>query len=127
MIMWDRLSLRVRINCLVALVLALGLVANVTRLALDATPRVQAEDQSVIRLTREVIESIGPGFDDAPDPNGRLDKFVADLKRLRHVSVIRQDGQSTLSSAGDNQDIGVGGRVVLSWFVVLFFSVCSLV
>ena len=91
MVIWNRLPLRVRINCLVALILALGLLAAVTRLVLDATPRVQAEDQSVIRLTREVIESIGPGFDDAPDPNARLDKFVADLNRLRHVSVIRQN------------------------------------
>jgi two-component system sensor histidine kinase UhpB len=119
MVIWDKLPLRVRINCLVALVLALGLVANVTRLALDAAPRVQAEDQSVIRLTREVIESIGPGFDDAPDPNARLDKFVADLNRLRHVSVLRQDDRSTLSSGSDSQDRSEGGRGVPSWFVAL--------
>jgi two-component system sensor histidine kinase UhpB len=119
MVIWDKLPLRVRINCLVALVLALGLVANVTRLALDATPRVQAEDQSVIRLTREVIESIGPSFDDAPDPNARLDKFVADLNRLRHVSVIRQGDQSTPSSGSDSQDHSEGGRALPSWFVTL--------
>lgn len=79
MVMWQNLSLRARINLLVALVLALGLVANVVRLALEAGPRVQAEDQSVIRLTREVIESIGTSLNEAPDPNARLDKIVADL------------------------------------------------
>ena len=45
--MWQKLSLRARINLLLALVLMLGLAINVTRLVLEAGPRVQAEDQSV--------------------------------------------------------------------------------
>ncbi len=46
--MWQKLSLQTRINVLLALVLTLGLAINVARLALEAGPRVQAEDQSVI-------------------------------------------------------------------------------
>src|ERR1700748_3889016 len=113
--MLERMSLEVRINCLVALILALGLIAAVTRLALDAAPRVQAEDQSVIRLTREVIESIGTSFDDAPDPTARLDKFVADLNRSRHVSVIRQDDQNRSSSSNENRDRSERARPLPSW------------
>ncbi len=56
--MWQKLSLRSRINLLVALVLALGLAINIARLVLEAAPRVQAEDQSVIRLAREFVETI---------------------------------------------------------------------
>ena len=40
--MWQRLSLRSRINVLLALVLTLGLAVNVARLVLEASPRVQA-------------------------------------------------------------------------------------
>ena len=89
--MWQRLSLRSRINLLLALVLTLGLAINVARLVLEAGPRVQAEDQSVTRLAREFVETIVAGLNEAPDPEARLDQIVRDLKRLRHVSITRQD------------------------------------
>lgn len=90
--MWQRLSLRARLNTLLALVLMLGLAVNVTRLALEAAPRVRAEDQSVIRLAREFIATLVAGLDEAPDPEARLQHIVADLSRLRHVSIGREDG-----------------------------------
>ena len=43
--MWQKLSLRARLNMLLALVLTLGLAINIARLVLEAAPRVQAEDQ----------------------------------------------------------------------------------
>ena len=78
--MWQNLSLRGRINLLLALVLALGLGINIARLVIEAGPRVQAEDQSVIRLAREFIETIVPGLNEAPDPDARLNQIVSDLK-----------------------------------------------
>lgn len=114
--MWGNLSLRARINCLVGIVLTLGLVANVARLMLEAGPRVQAEDRSVIRLTREVIESVGPSLSDAPDSEARLDKIVADLNRLRHVSIIRA-GEATAPQESVKHDDGAG--VPPAWFVSL--------
>ena len=89
--MWQKLSLRARINLLLALVLALGLAINIGRLVLEAAPRVQAEDQSVIRLAREFVETIVAGLNEAPDPDARLSQIVRDLSRLRHVSITRQD------------------------------------
>src|ERR1700760_881445 len=91
--MWQRLSLRGRINLLLALILTLGLAINVARLALEAAPRVQAEDQSVTRLAREFIETIVVGLHEAPDPEARLAQIVGDLKRLRHVSITLRDDE----------------------------------
>src|ERR1041384_8529818 len=71
--MWQRLSLRGRINLLLALVLALGLAVNVARLVWDAAPRVQAEDQSVTRLAREFVQTIVAGVHESPDPHARVD------------------------------------------------------
>ena len=88
--MWRRLSLRARINLLLALILALGLGINIARLVLEAGPRVQAEDQSVTRLAREFVETMVAGLSDVPDPDARLDQIVQDLSRLRHVSITRQ-------------------------------------
>jgi two-component system sensor histidine kinase UhpB len=114
--MWQKLSLRARINVLLALVLALGLAANVMRLVWDAAPRVQAEDQSVTRLAREFVETIVAGLNEAPDPAARLDQIVRDLKRLRHVSISREDdGQAAREAASETGDVSS----VPAWFVAL--------
>ena len=115
--MWRRLSLRARINLLLALFLALGLGINIARLVLEAAPRVQAEDQSVIRLAREFVETIVAGLNEAPDPDARLDQIVQDLSRLRHVSITRQDGAAVKMPDGP-ADAG-DERAPPAWFVAL--------
>jgi two-component system sensor histidine kinase UhpB len=116
-VMWQRLSLRSRINLLMALVLTLGLAINVARLVLEAGPRVQAEDQSVTRLAREFIETIVGGLSETPDPEGRLDQIVRDLTRLRHVSITRPTdaGAPADIHGGEEDDAGS----VPGWFVTL--------
>src|ERR1700761_9493827 len=104
-VMWQRLSLRGRINLLLALVLTLGLAVNVARLVLEAAPRVQAEDQSVTRLAREFVETIVTGLNEAPDPETRLDEIVQDLKRLRHVRIaLRDDAGMPAANAEASED-----------------------
>src|SRR5882672_12725670 len=103
--MWQKFSLRARINLLLALVLTLGLAINVARLVLEAGPRVQAEDQSVIRLAREFIDTIVAGLNEAPDAEARLNQIVHDLNRLRHVSITRQDGAVERSGTADNPNV----------------------
>ncbi|WP_076859019.1 histidine kinase [Bradyrhizobium mercantei] len=115
--MWQKLSLRARINLLLALILALGLGINIARLVLEAGPRVQAEDQSVIRLAREFVATIVAGLDEAPDPDARLDQIVQDLSRLRHVSITRQNG-AIAKSTGRPESAG-DLRAPPEWFVAL--------
>jgi two-component system, NarL family, sensor histidine kinase UhpB len=115
-VMWQRLSLRSRINLLLALVLTLGLAINLARLVLEAGPRVQAEDQSVTRLTREIVETIVAGLGEAPDPESRLDQIVQDLKRLRHVSITRQTDVAVSPEIREEEE---GARTVPAWFVAL--------
>src|SRR5450432_1192763 len=114
--MWQRLSLRGRINLLLALILTLGLAINVARLALEAAPRVQAEDQSVTRLAREFTETMVTALNEAPDPEARLDQIVRDLKRLRHVSITRQDDGDAVVAAPDETDEAAS---VPAWFLSL--------
>jgi two-component system sensor histidine kinase UhpB len=114
--MWQRLSLRGRINLLLALMLTLGLVVNVARLVLEAAPRVQAEDQSVTRLAREFVETIIVGLHESPDPEARLEQIVRDLKRLRHVSITwRGDRTTPPETIVDSDD----AQPVPAWFVAL--------
>src|ERR1700759_1497775 len=112
--MWRRLSLRGRINLLLALMLTLGLAVNVARLALEAAPRVQAEDQSVTRLARELVQAMVGGLGEMPDPEARLNQIIDDLRRLRHVSITRQDGPTIVPL-----DEGDDAPSVPAWFVAL--------
>lgn len=116
--MWQRLSLRSRINVLLALVLALGLAVNVARLVLEAGPRVQAEDQSVTRLAREFVETMVGGLSEAADPEARLSQIIGDLTRLRHVSITRQTEGAAAAPADARDDEG-DAQSVPAWFVAL--------
>ena len=117
--MWQKFSLRARINLLLALVLTLGLAVNIARLVLEAGPRVQAEDQSVIRLAREFIDTIVTGLNEAPDAEVRLNQIVHDLNRLRHVSITRQGEAVESSGAAANPDDNTDARSPPAWFVTL--------
>jgi len=115
--MWQNLSLRARINLLLALLLALGLAVNIGRQVAEAGPRVQAEDQSVIRLAREFIEMIVADLNEAPDPDARLNQIARDLSRLRHVSIALQDaGGNPLTPPRPADDDARGPP---AWFVSL--------
>ena len=118
--MWQKLSLRARLNMLLALILALGLAINIARLVLEAAPRVQAEDQSVIRLAREFLETLVAGLNETPDPAARLDQIVQDLNRLRHVSITRQDDAvETRPLTTDRSGADREPRSLPAWFVAL--------
>jgi len=114
--MWRKLSLRARINVLLALILMLGLGINIARLVLEAGPRVQAEDQSVIRLAREFVATIVADLNEAPDPDARLDQIVRDLSRLRHVSITRQDDTAARMPERPEE---AGDPRAPAWFVAL--------
>src|SRR4051794_31450160 len=97
--MWQKLSLRARLNALLAFVLLLGLAINVARLVVEAGPRVRAEDQSVVRLAREFVETLAIGLNDTPDPEARLGQIIEHINRLRHVSITRQVGAAGSAAA----------------------------
>ena len=116
--MWQNLSLRARINLLLALLLALGLAVNIGRQVAEAGPRVQAEDQSVIRLAREFIEMIVADLNEAPDPDARLNQIARDLSRLRHVSIALKDSSGNpLTPPRTEADDDARGPP--AWFVSL--------
>jgi two-component system sensor histidine kinase UhpB len=118
--MWQKLSLRARLNVLLALVLMFGLTVNVTRLALEAGPRVQAEDQSVIRLAREFIETLVASLNETSDPDARLNRVIRDLNRLRHVSITRQGETAEMApSTVDDPDDDSASSPAPAWFVTL--------
>ena len=121
MALWQKLSLRARLNTLLALVMVLGLVINIARLVLEAAPRVAAEDQSVVRLARGFVEPLVSDLNDASDPEARLDRIVEGLKQLRHVSITREHDPAKSSAPAASTSSGDKGEPaqVPEWFVTL--------
>src|SRR5947208_33289 len=118
--MWQKLSLRARLNMLLALLLTLGLAINIARLVLEAGPRVQAEDQSVIRLAREFVGTLVESLNETADPEARLSQIIADLNQLRHVSITREAGAAAAKQAPADNSGGNGKpSSVPAWFVAL--------
>src|SRR3954447_2811852 len=99
--MWQKLSLQARLNTILALILVLGLATNIARLLLEAGPRVQAEDQSVVRLARGFVETLVAGLNESPDPEARLNRIIEDFNRLRHVSITREISGKTPSAPAE--------------------------
>jgi two-component system sensor histidine kinase UhpB len=114
--MWQKLSLRARLNTILALVLMLGLAINIARLLLEAGPRVQAEDQSVVRLARGFIGTLVVGLNETPDPEARLNRIIEDFNRLRHVSITRENQAVEAKAAPDKAATDDGPP---AWFVAL--------
>ncbi len=117
--MWQKLSLRARLNTLLALVMVLGLVINIARLLLEAGPRVAAEDQSVVRLARGFVETLVSDLNEAPDPDARLDQIVEGLKQLRHVSITRHPAAGNPLAASAPSSASAEPRLVPEWFLAL--------
>ncbi|HTO64964.1 MAG TPA: histidine kinase, partial [Bradyrhizobium sp.] len=118
--MWRTFSLRTRLNLLLALVLVLGLAINIGRLLLEAGPRVQAEDQSVVRLAREFVQTLVADLSESAEPDARLDQIVTRLGELRHVSITRiHGGAGRAPPLAPHQDTTADAPTVPGWFVTL--------
>lgn len=119
--MWQTLSLRARLNLLVAAVLLIGLAANIARLVLEAGPRVQAEDQNVIRLAGEFAQALLAGLkeDGVDEADLRIARALEGLQRLRHVRVSREGGGTSSEPPEGPFPRSEGERRPPAWFVAL--------
>lgn len=81
------MSLKLRIDLLIGLLLVLGLAADVGRMVMAAGSRVRIESESMTRITRAFIAA---NLANAPEDaaNGeRMQRLAASLTDLRHVQV----------------------------------------
>jgi two-component system sensor histidine kinase UhpB len=84
--MWF-LSLKARLSWLIGVVLVATLMVNVAILVLHAGPRIRAEDETSLRLTRELVLMTVASIQETSDPAPALKRFYESLGTLRHVDV----------------------------------------
>ena len=110
------LSLKLRIDLLIGLLLFCGLAADLGRMVAVARPRVQAEVEAMTRISRDFAQAALGSLQDSPDPETGLRQMLASLGRLRHVRIgfaNSVQGADALAAVNSNR------HVAPQWFVTL--------
>jgi len=112
------LSLKTELSWLIGLVMLMTLIINLSILIAHAGPRVRAEDDTSLHLTRELVVTAIGSLQETDDPLPALNRFYESLGNLRHVDV-------NVMEAGDvSQVLSVkpmpkNQSEVPSWFIDL--------
>jgi two-component system, NarL family, sensor histidine kinase UhpB len=109
------LSLKIRIDLLIGLLLFCGLAADLARVIVDARPRVQAEDEAMTRISKDFAQAALASLQDSPDPEAGLRQMLASLGRLRHVriSFVKSNEAAALAFVDSSR------HVAPRWFAAL--------
>src|SRR5688572_2140193 len=83
------MSIRFRLNALFMALLFLALVTFLLAMFVSAGPRIHAENDSIMRLAREFVETTIESLQGTTDPGARLAVLLDGLKDLRHVRIYR--------------------------------------
>ncbi len=118
--MWQGMTLRTRLNVLFGGLLALGLLASIGWILLTAGSRVRAEDESSVRLARELIETAVASLKTTPEPAVALEHLVEGLNNLRHVAISVEKGDPAEAvRAAAQRPVDEPQASVPAWFVAL--------
>ena len=85
------MSVRFRLNALIVALSSLGVSLLVAAMVIGAGPRIHAENDSIMRLAKEFVETTVASLQGTSDPGARLQVLLDGLKELRHVHIYRID------------------------------------
>lgn len=111
-------SLKAGLSWLIGVVLLSTLLINVSILAMHAGPRIRAEDETSLRLTRELVVTAIASLQETDDPAPALRRFYENLGTLRHVDVrvFPDNDRSAMLGLAPKARSGDG---VPDWFVAM--------
>jgi len=81
------LSIRARLNVTIGALLILAFAVNLTAIVLGAGPRIRAENDNMVKLTRQMIERTLSGLSSSADPVRDLAGLLERLSDIRHARV----------------------------------------
>ncbi len=85
------MSVRFRLNALIVALSSLGVALLVAAMVIGAGPRIHAENDSIMRLAKEFVETTVASLQGTSNPGARLQVLLDGLKELRHVHIYRID------------------------------------
>ncbi len=81
------MSLRLRLICLVAVVLVISLLVGAAIACFNATGSVGTEMRAALLVGRRIVDNAAPGIQASPDPQRDLERLVAVFSGNRHLRV----------------------------------------
>jgi hypothetical protein len=110
------MSLRIRLICLIALVLVLSLAVEGTIVSFNASRSVPTEINSALQVGQQIVKSALAGLPESPDPRRSLEGLVASFKGNRHLRVsLTGDAGATAEPSLGSSHFGAAPQ----WFVRL--------
>ncbi len=110
------MSLRIRLICLIALVLVLSLAVEGAIVSFNASRSVPTEMNSALQVGQQIVKSALAGLPESPDPRRSLEDLVASFKGNRHLRVsLTGDAGATAEPSLASSHFGA----VPPWFVRL--------
>jgi two-component system, NarL family, sensor histidine kinase UhpB len=110
------MSLRFRLICLIAIVLAVSLAAEGTIVFFNASRSVGTEMNSALQVGRQFVESALARIPESPDQRRSLEELVAVFKGSRHLRVsLTGSGTATVEPSREGSHFGTGP----AWFARL--------
>jgi two-component system sensor histidine kinase UhpB len=108
------MSLRIRLICLIALVLVLSLAVEGTIVSFNASRSVPTEMNSALQVGQQIVKSALAGLPESPDPRRSLEDLVASFKGNRHLRVsLTGDASASVEPSLASSHFGA----VPPWFV----------
>ena len=115
------LSLKTELSWLIGLLMLVTLAINLCVLIVHAGPRIRAEDETSVHLTRELVVTAIGNLQETNDPLPALNRFYESLGKLRHVDVkVMSNGDPEVPAPGSAIARNQGS--VPWWFVDLIHS-----
>ena len=107
-------SIRLRLNALMVTLLSLALLSFITAMVMSAGPRIRAENESMMRLAKEFVETAVESLQGTTNPGERLGVLLDGLKDLRHVHIYRAAPGANIPAAKPAPPAGTGVPAWLS-------------
>lgn len=112
------LSLKIELSWLIGLLMLLTLLINLSILIFHAGPRIRAEDDTSVHLTRELVVTALGSLQETDDPLPALNRFYESLGKLRHVDVKILSGDD-MAAVFAAKSASKSQSSVPGWFVDL--------
>jgi two-component system sensor histidine kinase UhpB len=88
--------------------LLLALATFIGAMIMSAGPRIEAENDSIMRLSKEFVETAVESLQGTVNPKGRLEVLLDGLKNLRHVRIYRAGKEAQEAEAEKAKQIAEG-------------------
>lgn len=120
------MSISFRLNALIVGLLSVALISFVLAMVISAGPRIRAENNSIMRLAKEFVETTIESLQGTADPEQHLKILLGGLKELRHVRIYRAEDGAPEPSKAESEEGEEGEGAAPEWLAQMGAPIADL-